>query len=52
MYYLIEWLKRSLEQNKEIYCIINEIKIEQEKYQREIDISYELEQLTIPDDNY
>ena len=45
MYYLIEWLKRSLEQNKEIYCIINEIKIEQ-------DISYELEQLTIPDDNY
>ena len=54
---LVEWLKRSLEQNKEIYYIINEIKIEQEKHQKEIqekikDISDKLEQLIIPEDIY
>src|SRR5205814_346852 len=54
---LIEGLKRGLEQNKEIFKVIHEIKIAQELLQKEVhekfaDLLEKIEQLMTPDDSY
>jgi hypothetical protein len=54
---LIEGLKRGLEQNKEIFKAIYEIKVTQEAFQKEVyekieNISEKIDQLMTPDDTY
>ncbi|CAB4404097.1 unnamed protein product [Rhizophagus irregularis] len=54
---LIDGLKRSLEQNKEIFKAIHETKVMHESFQKEVqkkidDISEKIDQLMIPDDSY
>ena len=54
---LIEGLKRCLEQNKEIFKAIYEVKVVQGAFQKEVyekieDISEKIDQLMIPDDSY
>ncbi|CAB5208211.1 unnamed protein product [Rhizophagus irregularis] len=54
---LIDGLKRSLEQNKEIFKAIHETKVMHKSFQKEVqkkidDISEKIDQLMIPDDSY
>ncbi|CAB5372484.1 unnamed protein product [Rhizophagus irregularis] len=54
---LIDGLKRSLEQNKEIFKAIHETKVMHESFQKEVqkkidDISEKIDQLIISDDSY
>jgi hypothetical protein len=54
---LIEGLKRCLEQNKEMFKVIHEIKVVQEAFQKEFqekinNLSEKFDQLTTPDDSY
>jgi hypothetical protein len=54
---LIEGLKRCLEQNKEIFQAIHDVKVTQGAFQKEVwekieNISVKIDQLMTPDDSY